>query len=116
MKRIHTSSPRIQRLLLQMSRYNLKLEYIKGKTNVIADALSRMALNNNNSSTPHNDTISIDDELSSNVQMSTTGIEKIQQETSKDVTLQHIKRIILWLTGNPKRMSQGPTYVLELQR
>ena len=96
MKPIHTASPRIQRLLLRMSRYNVKLEYIQGKTNVIADALSRMTLNNNNSSTPHNDTISIDEVLCSNVQISTTGIEKIRQETSKYVTLQHLKRIITY--------------------
>ena len=62
-------------------------------------ALSRMPLNNNNSSTPHNDTISIDKVLCSNVQISTTGIEKVLQETSKEVTLQHLKRIIMngWL-------------------
>ena len=94
MKPIHTASPRIQHLLLRISRYNVKLEYIKGKTNVIANALSRMTLNNNNSSTPHNATIPIDEVLCSNVQISTTGIEKIRQETSKDVTLQHLKRII----------------------
>ena len=40
MKPIHTASPRIQCLLRRMSLYNVKLEYIQGKTNVIADALS----------------------------------------------------------------------------
>ena len=79
-----------------MSRYNVKLEYIHGKTNVISDALSRMALNNNNSTTPHYDTISIDEVLCSNVQISTTGNEIIRQETLKDVTLQHLKRIITY--------------------
>ena len=96
MKPIHTASPRIQRLFLRMSRFNVKLEYIEGKTNVIADALSRMTLNNNNSSTPHYDTISIDEVLCSNIQISTTGIDKIRQETSKNVTLQHLKRIITY--------------------
>ena len=90
MKPIHTAPPRIQRLLMRMSRYNVQLEYIKGMTNVIADALSRMTLNNNNSSTPHNDTMSIDEVLCS------TSIEKIGQETSKDVTLQHLKRTITY--------------------
>ena len=114
MKPVHTASPRIQRLLLQMSRYNVKLEYIQGKTNVIADALSRMTLNNNNSSTPHYATISIDEVLCSNAQISTTGIEKIRQETSKDVTLQHLKRIItsqiasLWRSiGGSHRWATG---------
>ena len=75
MKPIHTASPIIQHSLLRMSRYSVKLEYIQGNTTVIADALSRMTLNNNHSSTPHNDTISIDKVLCSNVQISTTGIE-----------------------------------------
>ena len=55
-----------------------------------------MTLNNNNSSTPLNYTISIDEVLCSNVQISITGIEKIRQETSKDVTLQHLKCIITY--------------------
>ena len=96
LKPIHTTSPRIQRLLLRMSWYIVKLEYIQGKTNVIADALSRMTLNNNNSSTPHYDTISIDEVLCSNVQISTTSIDKIRQKTSKGVPLQHLKRIITY--------------------
>ena len=38
--------------------------------------------------------------LCSNVQISTTSIEKIRQETSKDISLQHLKRIITY--GWPK--------------
>ena len=40
MKPIHTASLKIPRLLLRMSRNDIKLEYIQGKINVIADALS----------------------------------------------------------------------------
>jgi len=41
-KRIATASPRLQRLLLRLARYEIQLEYIKGKDNSIADTLSRV--------------------------------------------------------------------------
>lgn len=36
------ASPRIQRLLLRLARYEIQSEYIRGKDNSIADALSRV--------------------------------------------------------------------------
>ena len=41
-KSIPSASPRLQRLLLKMAKYNVEMRYIQGKTNVIADALSRV--------------------------------------------------------------------------
>ena len=40
---IATSSPRLQRLLLRLAQYDVYIEYLRGKENVIADALSRVA-------------------------------------------------------------------------
>ena len=37
-----TSSPRLQRLLLRLAQYDVHIEYLRGKENVIADALSRV--------------------------------------------------------------------------
>ena len=42
-KTIATSSPRLQRLLLRLAQYDIHIEYLRGKENVIADALSRVA-------------------------------------------------------------------------
>ena len=41
-KTIATSSPRLQRLLLRLAQYDVHIEYLRGKENVIADALSRV--------------------------------------------------------------------------
>ena len=41
-KRIATASPRLQRLLLRLARYEIQLEYIREKDNSIEDALSRV--------------------------------------------------------------------------
>ena len=42
-KTIATSSPRLQRLLLRLAQYDVHIEYLRGKENVIADALSQVA-------------------------------------------------------------------------
>ena len=42
-KSIAANSPRLQRLLLRLSQYDINIEYLKGKENVIADALSRVS-------------------------------------------------------------------------
>lgn len=41
-KSISTASPRLQRLLLRLARYEIQVEYICGKDNSVADALSRL--------------------------------------------------------------------------
>ena len=41
-KTIANSSPRLQRLLLRLAQYNVHIEYLRGKENVIADALSHV--------------------------------------------------------------------------
>ena len=41
-KSIATSSPGLQRLLLRLAQYDVHIEYLRGKENVIADALSRV--------------------------------------------------------------------------
>ena len=42
-KSIVCNSPRLLRLLLRLSQYDVNIEYLKGKDNVIADALSRVS-------------------------------------------------------------------------
>ena len=42
-KTIATSSPRLQRILLRLAQYDVHIEYLRGKENVIADALSQVA-------------------------------------------------------------------------
>ena len=42
-KSIVSNSPRLQRLLLRLSQYDINVEYLKGKENLVADALSRLS-------------------------------------------------------------------------
>ena len=49
-KSIVSASPRLQRLLLRLAHYDLNIEFLRGKENMIADALSRICpLQSNNS-------------------------------------------------------------------
>ena len=49
-KSIVSASPRLQRLLLRLAHYDINIEFLRGKENVIADALSRVCpLQSNNS-------------------------------------------------------------------
>ena len=41
-KTIANSSPRLQRLLLRLAQYDVHIEYLRGRENVIADALSHV--------------------------------------------------------------------------
>jgi hypothetical protein len=42
-KNVSDISPRLQRLMLRLHKYNIKLRYLQGQKNVIADALSRVS-------------------------------------------------------------------------
>ena len=42
-KSIATASPRLQKLLLRLAHHNVDIKYLKGKSNVIADALSQVS-------------------------------------------------------------------------
>ena len=41
-KTIATSNPRLQRLLLRLAQYDVHIEYLRGRKNIIADALSHV--------------------------------------------------------------------------
>ena len=41
-KSIVSASPRLQRLLLRLAHYDLNIEFLRGKENMVADALSRV--------------------------------------------------------------------------
>ena len=45
-----SASPRLQRLLLRLAHYDINIDFLQGKENVIADALSRVCLLQTNNS------------------------------------------------------------------
>ena len=81
-KPIAASSPRLQRLLLRLSQYNISIEYLKGKENVIADALSRVHPLPNDEE-PQEDIIPVH-LLTEDVPADSTSMNSFRRETSKD--------------------------------
>ena len=98
-KSIHTASHRMQRLLLRMNRHSVTLGYIKGKTNVIANALSKNTIPAIHITVHIQEDISIIEVLCSTARIPTTGIQHIRDETTKDNTQQKLTRTIVegWL-------------------
>lgn len=90
-KNLNEMSPRIQRLMMKMQRYDFELIYTPGKNLILADALSRATAGNSESAT--------DEDIQCHVNMvaaalpvSDTKTKQIAEATAKDVELQHVMR------------------------
>ena len=94
-----------------MSRYSVTLEFIKGKPNIIADALSRNTLPAIHTNVPLQEDISIGEVLCSTTRISTTGIQQIRDETTNDNTLQKLTRTVV--EGWPEVRKDCPTQLHE---
>ncbi|MEE8207995.1 MAG: RNase H-like domain-containing protein, partial [Nitrosomonadaceae bacterium] len=84
-KSIASSSPRLQRLLLRLAQYDVTIDYLKGKDNIIADALSRIC--------PKHTTESVDlnciqvHEITDTIPASKTRLQELREATQADRTL-----------------------------
>lgn len=91
-KHLADAPPRLQRMLLRIQKYDLKLQYKIGKELYVADALSRDFI-------PKSE---VDDEQGHEVEvfmidvlpLSPARIKEIQRETKKDDVLQKLKKVV----------------------
>jgi hypothetical protein len=94
-KSIHQAPLRLQRMILRLKPYAIKVKYTPGSQLLIADALSRSQV-----SVQINDP---SDEFEVNVlesgQISETMFEKLVEQTKKDAELQQLHRVVMdgWL-------------------
>ena len=101
-KAVSETTPRLQRLMLRLHRYDIQVEYLKGKENVIADALSRVSpLPPSQDDMEHTDLVPIN-HLEEMQERGTDSTKKIRTETALDPALQQMK---LYVTqGWPERI------------
>ena len=110
---VHTAPARIQRLLLRLQRYNLKLNYIPGKYMYIPDMLSRAYVTDNRQTDSErvleNEADVMVHAVIRNINCSEQMMSKIISETADDSALSQIKFYIL--NGWPDKLAECDEYV-----
>ena len=112
-KSISSTSPRLHRLLLRLAHYDINIEFLRGKENVIADTLSRACpLQCSNSKTKESniDIIPVH-HIMQNAPISQTRLQELRLATQSDPTLCSLSKTIN--EGWPQSKKDCPEQVLE---
>ena len=96
----NASTPRLQRLLNRAFQYDFDVEYIKGKTNVLADCLSRLGVTKDHIKLPKAMVHSISVELPATKDF----LDRVRAATQKDQELQLLTQQVK--LGWPKKISE----------
>ena len=108
-KPIHSAPKRLQRMLLRLQKYDLELQYKKGKEMYIADALSRaypkdlIVTSDSQSELCHQIEEMV---LSQHLPFSVETLSQFRDETARDPSLQVLMRIVLM--GWPEHKKDVP--------
>ena len=95
-KSIVSASPRLQRLLLRLAHYDLNIEFLRGKENIIADALSRVCpLQSTNPKTIDSniDVIPVH-HITQSAPVSKTRLQELRLATQSDPTLSSLAKTV----------------------
>ena len=95
-KSIVSASPRLQRLLLRLAHYDINIEFLCGKENVIADELSRVCPLQSSSSKTKESNIDIIPvhHIMQNAPVSQTRLQELRLATQSDPTLCSLSKTI----------------------
>ena len=95
-KSIVSASPRLQRLLLRLAHYDLNREFLRGKENVIVDALSRVCpLQSTNSKTiDSNIDVIPAHHIIQSAPVSKTRLQELRLATQSDPTLSSLTKTV----------------------
>ena len=106
-------SPRLQILLLRLAHYDINIEFLHGKENVIADALSRVCpLHSNNSNIKEsNIDVILVHHITQSVPVSKARLHELRLATQSDPTLHSLTKIIH--EGWPQPKKDCPKQLLE---
>ena len=88
-----SASPRLQRLLLKMAKYDVEIRHIQGKTNLIADALLRVSYMEPPLKEDHVPLLEVN-AITSTLPANLAKLEEIRQCTDQDVVLAHLKDVV----------------------
>ena len=94
-REVHLSSIRQQRLLLKVHEYDVTLEYLKGKDNCVADALSRMPVATEDPQPQDTETTIPVHAITSTVNASESRLAKVRKATTMDPVMNQLTHYIL---------------------
>lgn len=103
-KTIAAASPRLQRLLLRMSKYDTEVKYIPGTTNVVTNALSRVCQREEPPKESEDD-LPISS-ITGSFPATAARLDDIRKQTSEDLQLCHLKDIVY--SGRPEFYKDCP--------
>ena len=109
-KPIHSAPPRLQRMLLQLSRYDLDVKHLPGKSIPLADTLSRKFVSDTYPGLSEGMDAQVHLVLSS-MPVSDQKMSDIRLATQSDTQLDMLKAVIL--SGWPETRSECNTLILE---
>ena len=112
-KSIVSVSPRLQRLLLRLAHYDINIEFLCGKQNVIADALSRVCPLQSNNSKVEDTNIDIIPvhHIMQSAPVSQTRLQELRLATQSDPTLCSLSKTVY--EGWPQSRKDCPEQLLE---
>ena len=93
-KSIASTITRVQRLLLRLLQYDIDIQYLPGKRNIFADALSRVFPLPPKAADIKAIHCIAENELSVNIPASKTKMEEFQNSTYRDITLQELTKTV----------------------
>ena len=94
-KSISSTSLRLQRLLLRVAKYDVDIRYIPGRTNVVANAMSRVR-HMEPASQGHKLPVTEVDTITSTLPVTPAKLEEIQDETRRDERWYHLKELVYY--------------------
>ena len=83
-KPLNECPPRLQRMLLQLTKYDLQVKYVPGKQQLISDCLSRAPLSDTVPMSDPEDVIGIT--LADNLEIESNTLKRFKDATSTDIT------------------------------
>ena len=112
-KSIVSASPRLQRLLLRLAHYNLNIELLRGKENVIADMLSRVCplQSTNPKSIDSNIDVVPVHHIMQSVPVSKTWLQELRLATQSDPMLSSLAKTVH--EGWPQSRKDCPEQLLD---
>ena len=91
-KSLNEAPPRLQRMLLKLTKYDLDVQYVPGKQQVLSDCLSRAPIENTQALSEDEIGVNLVEQLG----LASESLEKFHEATGSDDTMQVVIKFIFW--------------------